>query len=192
LSQVKPVVVLDFDGVLASLEIDWLSLRQEISAALNIEIDTFADYFGQNFGKSDFERVSELVKKAELSAAQNTEPYSDVRPALESLRTKGVDTFIASMQSIEVLNYFLKKHGLNPFFVEVFGREFEGSKRAQLEQIRRIQQKGKPLLAPSFVLIDDAKRNTVLASELGYTPILFDRCDGASLVDVINSILENK
>ncbi len=191
MSQAKPVLVLDFDGVILSLDIDWPGLRQEISAALEIKIDTFASFFEENFGKSDFERVSELAKKVEFSAAEKAAPYPDVQPALELLRTREIKTYIASMQSIDVLNFFLQKQGISSYFVQVWGRESGGSKRFQLEQIKKIEQQDSHGLEPKFVLIDDAKRNTVLASELGYAPILFKRdSNGISLVNVVKSVIE--
>jgi hypothetical protein len=86
LNQKNWAIVLDFDGVITTLDIDWTKVRNEISSALNIEIDSFANFFEKNFGNSEFERVNESLKVREFSAVKRAEPYADVKPALEFIQ----------------------------------------------------------------------------------------------------------
>lgn len=187
------VVVLDFDGVITSLNIDWKLLRQDISQSLNLDIVSFASFFEEKYGSYDFDRVSDLVKGKEFEAIKSAEPYSDVLPALKLLKASASQTYIASMQSIDVLEDFLRRFQLYYFFKAILGRENGGSKRAQLAQIKEREQgesKGEGMINQlNPVLIDDVQRNVIAARNLGYNSILFQRRRNniASLVDVIKS-----
>jgi phosphoglycolate phosphatase-like HAD superfamily hydrolase len=190
LTQGNAVFVLDFDGVITTLDIDWKKLRNEISSDLKLKIDTFAEFLEKNFGNDEFERVSELVKQREYLAASKAAPYPDVKPALQLIHENAIHAYIASMQSIEVVNFFLRKFEIDSYFTQVLGRETYGSKRAQLDQIRNIERQQRFSSLPNLVLIDDMKRNIVVAQELGYSTILFKRGEGLpTLVDLVMSAI---
>lgn len=190
--------VLDFDGIITTLEIDWKSLQNQISATLNLKIDSFADFFEKNYGTEEFAKVSEIVKEKESQAARLAKPYSDVTVALRFLQENNSWAYVASMQSVEVLNYFLRKFDLVPFFKVVFGRENGGCKRSQLQQIRKLEYDGQNgrekrktgRKSANLVLIDDLQRNVIIGTELGYDSILYRRGENSSsLVDVVKSVI---
>jgi phosphoglycolate phosphatase-like HAD superfamily hydrolase len=186
-------IVLDFDGVMTSLDVDWKVLHAGIEAKLNLTFDSFADFFERNYGSLEFERVSDLVKQTELEAVKRSEPYSDVLPALEMIRNEGSKAYISSMQSRDVLNYFLEKFELVSYFESWLGRENGGSKRSQLEQIKNSVSKKKEYssVGNRLYLVDDLARNISVGRNLGYESILFKReKNSKNLVDIVASLLE--
>ncbi len=178
--------MLDFDGVIATLDIDWRNLRKQISKKFDLEIESLTKFFEENFGTQQFELVSQEVRVAELGAAQKAKPYSDVAPSLEYLAEHRIKTYLASMQSIEVVNSYLKRYGWGHYFLRVFGREQGGSKRVELETIKKEEKTGK------LILVDDMKRNLSAARELGYNAILFRRPTKPSLLALVKSLVEQR
>jgi phosphoglycolate phosphatase-like HAD superfamily hydrolase len=190
--------VLDFDGVITTLDIDWKLLKENISKSLNLDIPSFASFFEHKYRSHDFERVSEIVKRKELEAIKVAEPYSDVLPALKLLEKKESRTYIASMQSIDVLEDFLRRFELFHFFKAVLGRENGGSKKAQLAEIKDLEQnesERKGIVNRLYpVLIDDVRRNVIAGRGLGYDSILFRRLGNntPSLVDIVKTLIERQ
>ncbi len=172
------VFVLDFDGVITSLDIDWSRLRGEVSNVLGVKITTFLDFFETTWGTPVFSRASEMVKEHELEAAHRAKPYPDVASALEILRQKKNTAYIASMQSNGVLDYFLGAHNLLQYFKETLGRESAGSKRRQLEHIAQIEG-----LSANAVFIDDSRKHVATGKELGFRSIYFRRGSGSPTLE---------
>jgi phosphoglycolate phosphatase-like HAD superfamily hydrolase len=188
--------VLDFDGVITTLDIDWKLLKENISQFLNLDIHSFTSFFEEKYGSQDFERVSEIVKRKELEAIKVSEPYSDVLPALELLEKRASRTYVASMQSIDVLEDFLRRFQLHHFFKAVLGRENGGSKKAQLAEIKQREQSERKGIVNTLypVLIDDVQRNVIAGRGLGYDSIHFRRIGNntPSLVDIVKSVIERQ
>ncbi len=192
MSNSNHAIVLDFDGVITTLNIKWKDLHARIETEVNLKFSSFADFFEKNYGSLEFERVSEIVKQSELEAVKLSELYSDVVPALEVIRNKQSKAYIASMQSRDVLNSFLRKFELVSYFESWLGREDGGSKKSQLEQIRNSVEKSKEFssIGSKLFLVDDLIRNISIGRMLGYEAILFKReKNSKNLIDTVRSLL---
>jgi len=174
------ILVLDFDGVIADLNIDWHLLRAEVSRTVGFKVDSMLSFWENYFGTKLFYPANDIVERYELEAALNTAPYNDVKPALESF--KGI-VYLASMQSEKVIDFFLDKYDLKKYFKETLGRTRFGSKARQLQYI---MAKGRK--CEKVILIDDSKRNIESCHRQGLSCILLNRKGGDNLLDVIKKI----
>ncbi len=166
------VLILDFDGVLVNLGIDWVKVRKEVSNAIGREIYSLNDFWETHFQIGEFEAASRQVERHELDAIAKLNPkdISKLKKTLERAVKPHVTCYIASLQSEAALNRFLDVHGLAKYFKAVLGRCTYGSKRNQLEHIMK-QEGGDAKL----VMIDDSKAVCRLCEELGIKCILFER-----------------
>ena len=167
------VLVLDFDGVVTRLEIDWSYVRAKVSETIGRRVDSLNAFWEESFGSSLFRKASALVEEYELQAVSKSRAYEDVRQALKSFDGP---VYLASMQSGKAIDVFLNKHFLRRFFKEVLGRERFGSKERQLLYIIAGEDEG-----AEIVLVDDSKRNLEMCNKLGIRCILLDRRAGGSL-----------
>lgn len=175
------VLVLDFDGVITSLNIDWNVVREEVSRTVGFKVDSMLAFWENYFGTKLFDLANDVVERYELEAVLNVKPYDDVEPALESF--KGV-AYLASMQSEKVIDFFLDKYDLKKYFRETLGRSRFESKTRQLQYIM-----AKETRCEKVVLIDDSKRNIESFHEQGLSCILLNRKGGDNLHDIIKNHL---
>jgi len=174
------ILILDFDGVVANLNIDWNVLRAEVSRTVGFRVDSMLAFWKNYFGTELFDLANEIAERYELEAVLNVTPYNDVKPALESF--KGI-AYVASMQSEKVIDFFLDRHDLKKYFIETLGRTRFGSKARQLQYIMAKERKKQKV-----VLIDDSKRNIESCHRHGLSCILLNRKGGDNLVDIIKKI----
>lgn len=177
----KPIIlVLDFDGVITRLDIDWKLVRAEASKIVGYHISSLVRFFEENFGKQCFYTVSKLVEQYEMRAVEKAEPYSDVVKLLTLV--KDIPVYIATMQSEKVVEFFLKKHSLTKFFTDILGRNRFGSKRRQLEYlINNVNT-----IPSRIVFVDDSWRNISICKELGLKCIWLRRDKNMTLLNIIN------
>lgn len=178
----KKVLILDFDGVITKLNIDWFKVRDEASKLIGFKIDSLLDFWEKFFGTREFDLVNEIIEKYEMEEIVKVNPFEDVKIALENFCGK---IYLASMQSEKVLKLFLEKHNLKKYFKEVLGREKFGSKVKQLEYILTRERVGE------IVFVDDSKKNILKCQSLGVKCILFNRGRGDNLISLINNIMKN-
>jgi phosphoglycolate phosphatase len=169
----SPVLVLDFDGVLVHLDIDWDQIRKELSGLLGIKIISLNAFWDQHFGTESFRQASEMVERHELAALDRARPGEDVAAAI---RAWGARCYVASMQSEKVLGVFSEKYGLGDHVHRMLGRNAFGSKKNQLLHI--VKSEGGPL--SKYTVIDDSKLNKKTCDELGLRCILFGKKDRLS------------
>jgi phosphoglycolate phosphatase-like HAD superfamily hydrolase len=174
------VLILDFDGVILNLNINWNVVLAEVSRTVGFKVDSMLVFWKDYFGTKLFDVANDIAERYELEVAANLTPYDDAKPALESF--KGT-VYLASMQSEKVINFFLDKHDLKKYFREILGRSRFGSKARQLQYIM-----AKERTSEKVVLIDDSKRNIEICNTLGLSWILLDRKGGGNLLDAIKSI----
>jgi len=143
-------------------------------------VHSILDFWEEYFGTELFDVANRIVEDHGLDAVWRAKPYGDVRPALERFRGT---LYLASMQSMKVLEIFLDKYSLRGYFKDVLSREGFGSKRSQLQFIIEREEAGSDV-----ILIDDSWRNVSECSKLGVRCILFRRWEGANLLDVISTL----
>jgi len=174
----EKAVILDFDGVITRLNIDWSKLRAIVAEKTGLPINSFLDFFEEYYGTKEFALVHRLVEDYEVEAVLNSEPYKDAVEFLKS--TVQYNVYIASMQSEKSINLFLQKHSLTPFFKEILGRGKFGSKKNQLTYL--IKKLGLPKSCIFF--IDDSLRNIKTCRELGIQCIHLNRRKNTTLTDI--------
>ena len=157
------VVALDFDGVMANLDLDWKAAIRQASAIAGYDIKSLILFYEQQFGTPLFEKISGEMEKLELQALKTSPILPHVKESIEKLAQKNVDLYIVSMQSSRVIKTFLEQNGLSGYFKEIVTREKCPGKKAQVEYV--LKQAG---VSPNeLLLIDDAIRNITMCSELG-------------------------
>jgi phosphoglycolate phosphatase-like HAD superfamily hydrolase len=170
----RDVLILDFDGVVTKLDVDWARVREEASRLVG--------FLGGHFGTREFEIVDGLLKGYEMNAALSARPYDDVRAVLESF---GGRAYIATMQSSEPVRAFLGRHGLAALVREVVGREMFGRKEDQIKYII-----GREAGARRFIFVDDSRAHVENCRRLGLnvTCVLLRRSAGEGLADAIRGL----
>jgi len=178
----RDVLILDFDGVVTRLDVDWARVREEASRLVGFRIDSLVRFFGDRFGTREFEVVDGFLKGYEMDAVLSARPYDDVRAVLESF---GGRAYIATMQSSEPVRAFLERHGLAALVREVVGREMFGRKE---DQIRHII--GREAGARRFIFIDDSRAHVENCRRLGLnvTCVLLRRSAGGGLAEAIRGL----
>jgi phosphoglycolate phosphatase-like HAD superfamily hydrolase len=174
------ILVLDFDGVITNLNIDWITVREEVSRRVGFKVGSMLEFWERYFNTDLFNLANEIVEKYEFEGIINAKPYDDVKTGLQYFN--GL-VYLASMQSERILSIFLQKHGLIGYFKEVLGRVRFGSK---LKQVRYIIEREDN--ARKIILVDDSRRNISSCYSLGVKCILFNRKAGDSLIRLINNL----
>lgn len=174
------VLILDFDGVITKLDIDWVKVREEVSKAVGFQVNSLVDFWDKYFGTELFHVASGVVEKYEVEEALRAKPYEDVEKALNAFKGK---VYIASLQSKKALYLFLEKNGLRGYFREILGREDFGSKFRQVQYVMN-----KETIAERIFLVDDSRRNISACKPLGIECILFNRKSGYDLLNLVKKI----
>jgi len=178
------VVVLDFDGVITFLDVDWGYVRSLASDAAGFEVGSLLDFWRDYFGSELFLffRVSELVEDFEVEAARVAEPVPEVAELIRVAAGRGIKVYVATMQSEASVIYFLRKHGLLRYVADVLSREDLPTKREMLEHILKTEG----VSPEEVVFVDDSERHIEACMELGV------RCFHAkgNLIEVVERVKE--
>jgi phosphoglycolate phosphatase-like HAD superfamily hydrolase len=177
---VDRVLILDFDGVITDLDVDWELVYREVSKLSGYTIDGLLTFWENCYGTELFNSSSEIIEKHELEAISKATLYDDIKPALKSFEGP---IYIASMQSHKALEAFFNRYDLKHFIKEALGRNNFGIKRRQIQYIINKEQGNKDI-----IFVDDLLRNGDDCSDLGINFILFNRKKGDNLVKVVERI----
>lgn len=175
----EPVLILDFDGVIAKLNVDWTIVYRKVSEIAGYNVTDLITFWKNTYNTSVYEKANKIIEEYEMRALSKSRMYDDVPEALEF--SKGTK-YLASMQSQKVLEIFLEKNGIRKYFKEVLGREKFGNKRRQLVYILE-RENGKKLY-----FIDDLQRNIDSCDDLGIECVLIKRWEGETLLQKIREI----
>lgn len=174
------ILILDFDGVITDLNIDWITVREEVSRRVGFKVESMLEFWEKYFNNELFNLVNEIVERYEFESVIKAKPYDDVEKALQQFNGP---VYLASMQSERILGMFLQKHGLIGYFKEVLGRVRFGSKLKQVQYVIEREDN-----ARKIILVDDSRRNISSCHSLGVKCILFNRRAGDSLIKLINNL----
>jgi HAD superfamily hydrolase (TIGR01509 family) len=165
------VIALDFDGVVTNLDIDWDSAIHLASAIAGYEVKSLLTFYETSYGTVIFQKVSREMEKLEQAALAHAELTPFVAEFLQRLSQCGTETYIVSSQSAQVIEEFLRKHGLACYFREILGRERFPNKKAQVEYVL---DKSKAS-SDEVLLVDDSQRNITKCKDLGIRYFYFTR-----------------
>jgi len=179
------VFILDFDGIITSLNINWSKVRKEASKIAGFKIPSLIKFFENNFGTELFLKVSKLVEKYEIIAIKDAKPYPDVKRSLEVLTNLGKVIFLATMQATNPVITFLKKYDLNKYFKKILTRDMFRSKKDQLKYV--LENINLP--SKTVVFIDDSHHNFEICKKLELECILLEQRSNYSLYEVVANLL---
>ncbi len=156
-------VALDFDGVIANLDLDWKAAIRQASAIAGYDIKSLITFYEQCFGTPLFQKISAEMEKLEIQALKTSPILPDAKEAIKKLAEKNVGLYIVSMQSNCVIKTFLDQNGLTSYFKDIVTREKCPGKKSQVEYVL----KNYSITPSQLLLVDDSKRNITLCSKLG-------------------------
>ncbi|MDP7982849.1 MAG: HAD hydrolase-like protein [Conexivisphaera sp.] len=159
------LLLLDFDGVITRLDLDWGKIREEVGRAVGRRISSLNEFFEESYGTDEFAVAHSIVESHELEAIKNAKPIDE---AVALLRASKAPVMISTMQSERAVGEFLVINGLDKHVDEILGRPRFGSKEAQFAWVER--EKG---YRPKDVLfVDDSMRNISKCMKFGFCCVL--------------------
>ncbi len=160
-----PAPILDFDGTIAHLAVDWASLRRRLGVR---SLDELWARQGVGWG---------LVTRAEIRAAATAEPVSVTVRSLEAVTSFAV---LTNNSESAVGEFFQRFDTLVPRLAGVVGRESLAGSKRDPERFRAGYERCVALTAGAraggpVVYIGDAVYERELAADLGARA--FDVCE---------------
>jgi beta-phosphoglucomutase-like phosphatase (HAD superfamily) len=161
-------LALDFDGVIANLEVDWNQVIKKVSEIANQDVKSLLAFYESSFGKPIYWKVSSEVENIELDALKKSQTVPLIETFLKSASEKQIPIYIVSMQTCKVIMTFLNHHRLTAYINEIVTREKFPTKKAQVEYvIKKVQGK--------VLFVDDLKRNLNSCEGLDVECVYFPR-----------------
>jgi len=131
LSQNKKLIILDFDGVIAKLPVDWPSCREEFKIFLkkelgleineNKRVDEMESILVEKFGQSTLTKSFEIRKKFEFIDFSKTKINQELLTYLTDLKKQGIIVTILSNNLHKTIEEILKLNNLNDLFDIIIG-----------------------------------------------------------------------
>ena len=162
-------IILDFDGVLTKLDINWKIVIERVSNVLGIKISSLYEIILKYWRTSLYNIISNVIEEFELQSLNNAK----LIPTIEELNklSKIGKLCIASLQSRKVIEKFLKKYGIENYFEKIMTRDDYPRKYMQIFKI--INELN--VSPENTILIDDLERNCDECIEIGIKCIIFGK-----------------
>jgi phosphoglycolate phosphatase-like HAD superfamily hydrolase len=173
----KTVLILDLDGVITDLDIDWRLVYKRTSEIAGHDIEDVITFLEDCYGTEMFDLSSKILEEQELKVILKAQLFDDVKPAIKSFKGP---VYIASMQSEKALNIFLDKYNLRPYLREALSRDNFGAKKRQLKYIIEKESDNN-----NFVLVDNRQEYSDDCNYLNVLFILFDRKRRDNLIKTV-------
>ncbi len=173
MSEIKKVkvIALDFDGVIARLDIDWDKVRNKASRIAKQPISSLTAFYEEFHGTQVFKAVSSLIEEYELSAIEKAKPIPEAIRILKEASEHGITVYVTTMQSRVSVVKFLHKHGILRYVHEILSREdFPNKKEMYLKILR-----DEGVSSSEVLVIDDSPRNIRYCIEVGMRCVLLHR-----------------
>ncbi len=164
-------ILLDFDGVLTCLPVDWDEVRREVSKLLSRNVESLRKLFKELFGTHLFDVVSSLVESREFEALRDAPLNTDLVALIREAKERGLKVFIVTHQSSRVVATFLRKFRLEDVVDGILTRDVNPEKRCLIE----ILINTRACRRSRTVLLDDSPRNVDECRRTGIVTLLFSR-----------------
>ena len=130
-------LVLDFDGTIAWLRVDWKHVRSELERRYSgLKGKPIFTWLQERFLRGlDVEGPMEVIREAEFKAMGDLDFDEELVELLHRLRARGARMALVSMQDDDVLRRALEKMGLEGVFDVVIGRRTELIRERQLSLV---------------------------------------------------------
>jgi len=157
------VLVLDFDGVVTRLPVDWQRARREVSRVLGRPVASLTRLLASLWGTEEYFLASRVLERFEREAAERAAPFPGVEPALQLARGHGSEVYLATLQPRAVVEPFLRRHSLLGYFHGIVTRDDHPGKEEMLRTIL-----ARTRAPPSgLLLVDDNPAYAEACSRLG-------------------------
>jgi len=141
------LVVFDFDGTIANLDVDWNSVKKELSrhfakvysydsqfAPLYKELDRASLALGHQARRS----AIRIIERYETQAAQDPKPLPDIIELIKYLRNRGIILAIFSSTSRRAVLQSLRRLGVSHLFKSVVALDDVTRSKPDPEGLNRI------------------------------------------------------
>jgi len=174
-----PKLILDFDGTIAALGVDWGALRARIEEAYGpIGPRTIFSWLLERAEEGlDISGPLELIKEAELEALKALDFDGELVGLLRALGERGARLALVSLQDDEVLRRALEAMGASGLFDIVVGRATELSRERQVRRV--LEHWG--ALPGDVIFISDRTDDVELGLKLGLRALRLAYRDGSVL-----------
>lgn len=141
MNNVKCILVLDVDGTIVPVSIDFDKLRSEVRRTLGINhsLKPLGESLSNLNIKEDLKlKAWELIERAELESIDKIE-LEEVKENVDLLETipqTGIELLLVTMRSMKSIKPLLLKIGLDEFINRVITRDHYPSREQQLKHIK--------------------------------------------------------
>ncbi|MET1101294.1 MAG: HAD hydrolase-like protein [Pyrodictiaceae archaeon] len=180
------LAILDFDGVLTELDIDWSRVREEVSRRIGVRIDSLMGLLVRLWGTELYRVVSGIIEGFELRAIEKAEPFPDTVWALEFLRRRNIRVYMATLQARRPVSIFLERYKLLGYFKGLLTRDEYPDKAMMVKSILSAEN----ARAEEAFLVDDNPAHIVAAEDIGVKGVLVRNSRKAPLLlEALRSLL---
>jgi len=157
------VLLVDFDGVITSLDIDWSRVRERISELVGEPVESVTLLLRRLWGTRLYWQVSRVIEDFELEALTRAEPLPGSVEGLNYAKGLGLKIYIASLQAESVIRGFLHAWKLENLVDAIFSREYTPWKTVMALSASLLEG----VKMADMVFIDDNERNLREVASLG-------------------------
>ncbi len=157
------VLILDFDGVVTCVKVDWRYVRARLSEILGRRVTSILQLLREEFGTPTHRVVSSFVRYFEEKGLRDSRPTSFALKYIPAALNAGLRVWVATMQESGTADSFLRRWGLRKYLVGVLGRESFSCKAGMVRHVMMVEDVGDG----DVLMIDDSLRNVAEVSALG-------------------------
>ena len=180
------VLLVDFDGVIARLPVDWATVREALGGIVGRRVESILALLEELWPGSLYWEASRLIELFELEALPRATLQPGAREGLSLASKRARRVYIASLQSEAAIRGFLEAWGLEGFVDGILSRDTCPDKTCMIMEAAALEA-----VAPaSIVLLDDNPANAARASRAGAGFVRVSPEAGLTLLDAVEMLVE--
>jgi beta-phosphoglucomutase-like phosphatase (HAD superfamily) len=149
------ILLVDFDGVLAKLDVNWNEVKARVSRELGIPVESLTMLLRQVWGTELYWKISRIIEEYELKALPRAKPLHGSIEGLYYAKGLRLKVYIASFQSESVIRGFLQAWKLDSIIEGIYSREFAPWKAVMTLAVAAVEK-----VSPAAILfVDDNEHN---------------------------------
>lgn len=120
-------IILDFDGVIVDLFVNWQALKEELSNTnqlpKNLSLNDIFSQIKEKHGSSALQKAFLVAERHELMFPEKSVFEIDLLRRIRSWYEKGIRLSIFSNNMLKTINYFLAREKLTSLFDPIISKE---------------------------------------------------------------------